>query len=84
MDDSLLDSVGPIVVVLVAVYVFARRIRFLWQGRCYRRLDAQTQMELTRDDPEWYEDHGRPMPRSQLMTGIVVAAAVLGWLVWSR
>lgn len=84
MEHFLLNVAVPVVIVLLVAWSFADDICFLWQGRWYRRLDADAQSELTRDDPEWHQNHGRPIPRSQLIVGIVATAVILGWLVWSR
>jgi hypothetical protein len=72
---------GPVVGVVALTLFLGWNIRFLLQGRWYRRLDAAQRAELRQADERWEAYHGRRLPWTQLVVGILVALGVLGYLV---
>ena len=74
--------IGPAVGVVVLGMFLWRNIRFLLQGRQYRQLSLSEQEQVQKSDADWEAYHGRQLPLPQLIVGVCVAAAVLGYLVW--
>ena len=70
-----------LIAILVIVFYFGKNLRFLAQGRWYRRLDDEKQRDLTQADPLWHWYHGKSIPRVQLIPGIQTVMAVWLWLI---
>jgi hypothetical protein len=70
--------------ILVAAFAFYfwRKIRFLLQGRWFRRLDPAQQAALIESDESWGADHGRPMGRDQLLGALIGILVVVIFVIW--
>ncbi len=71
----------PMVALLALAFVLWRNIRFLRQGRWYRRQNEETQAELRQADDRWDVYHGRGLSWLQILVYLLVAVAVLAFLV---
>ncbi len=76
-----LDWFGLTIGMVVLVFYLGRNLRFLLQGRRFRRQSVERQAALTREDDLWHIYHGYRIPRSQLIGGILVAVTVFGYLI---
>jgi hypothetical protein len=70
-----------LIAILALTYLLQSRVRFLLEGRRYRRLSEAERAALADQEETLYEDHGRPIPTAQFILYVIVAALVLGALV---
>ena len=80
---TLEDLAGPVIAVGVLACFLVTNIRFLCQGRWYRRLD-ETQKENHPHSEELHAYHGADLPRTQLISGICVGIATVAFLAWRQ
>jgi hypothetical protein len=72
---------GPLIALAILALVIGYYLRFLNQGRWYRRQRAEYRERLDKHDPNWGMSHGGEMSLFEWVLGLALGGGVLVYLV---